>query len=403
MEVITVSDTIHKLVFKNGDIITLVGTAHVSHNSVEEVCAVLDEVKPDRICLELDKGRFESKTNRDVYANMNLRKIFKEGKAFLLLANTALASFQKRLGTKLDSAPGDELMSAGRIALERDIPFSFCDRDISVTFKRSWRKSSFWQKIKLLATLLSAAFSKEEITQEELERLKTSDTLNEMLSSMAQELPNVKKVLIDERDEYLAKSIYKAEGHNKVAIIGAGHTSGIIDFLGKCEECSYTEAQLNEQINELSFVPDNTLGKKIISWSVPAVLIGFIVFSCLTYGFKGGMMTFFTWAVADAMGAMFMAIISLGHPLTWIVAAITAPISVMSPVLGVGMFSGIMESEVRKPTVEDFEKLVDDVSSFRKWFSNKVLHPLLLFITTSLGSMIGTLVLFPIFRGIIVH
>ena len=114
-------------------------------------------------------------------------------------------------------------------------------------------------------------------------------------------------------------------------------------------------------------------------------------------------MTFFTWAVADAMGAMFMAIISLGHPLTWIVAAITAPISVMSPVLGVGMFSGIMESEVRKPTVEDFEKLVDDVSSFRKWFSNKVLHPLLLFITTSFGSMIGTLVLFPIFRGIIVH
>ena len=220
---------------------------------------------------------------------------------------------------------------------------------------------------------------------------------------MAKELPNVKKVLIDERDEYLAKSIYMSEGHNKVAVIGAGHTQGIIKTLEKCEETDSTKEELTEQLGKINYAPDSAKLKKIISWSIPVLLVLFIALSCFFYGFTNGMKTFLVWALSDAVGAAVMAILSLGHPFSWIVAALTAPISVMSPVLGVGMFVGITESEIRKPKVEDFENLVEDISVFKKWFSNKVLHPLLLFITTSIGSMIGTLVLFPVFRIVFFH
>ena len=101
-----ISDTITKITLDNNDVITLVGTAHVSQNSVDEVRAVIEEVNPDHICLELDKGRYDSKTKDQSYSSTSLKKIFKEGKAFLVLANTALASFQKKMRTQTGSAPG---------------------------------------------------------------------------------------------------------------------------------------------------------------------------------------------------------------------------------------------------------------------------------------------------------
>ena len=153
-----ISDTYHVIHFDNGDTIHLVGTAHVSNQSVEEVRSIIEDQHPDRVCIELDDGRMKSKTQDKSWENMDIKKILKDGKGFLLLANTALASFQKRMGAQTGADPGAEIVGAAKLASEMGIPVSLCDREIQTTFRRAWGKSSLWNKCKLLATLISAAF-----------------------------------------------------------------------------------------------------------------------------------------------------------------------------------------------------------------------------------------------------
>lgn len=386
-----ISDTINKIKLDNGDEITLVGTAHVSQNSVQEVTDVIDQVQPDMVCLELDQGRFESKTKKSTYDTMDLKKVFKEGKAFLVLANIALASFQKKMGGQTGSAPGEEILTAGRIAQERNIPFTLCDREITTTFKRAWSMSGSVNKIKLISALLSSAFDKEEFSAEELEELKNSDTLQEMMNELANELPGAKTALIDERDKYLATSILQCEGHKKVAVVGAGHANGIIKTIEKIEK-----KELDTDLSEISKVPKPSKTGKIIGWLIPILILGFVVYSCFTYGFDRGLRYFVIWAISNASASMLFAILSNAHPLNWLVAALGAPVAVMNPVLGVGVFTGIAESQLRKPRVQDAEKLADDIGTFKGWFKNRVLHAFLIFFTTSLGSILGTFVLTPI-------
>ncbi len=386
-----VSDTVNRIFLDNGDEIILVGTAHVSQNSVDEVRAVIDEEQPDHICLELDKGRYESKTKEQSYANMNLTKVFKEGKTFLVLANTALASFQKKMGNQTGSAPGEEIIGASRIAEEKGIPYSFCDREIATTLKRAWAKSNLWNKAKLIGTLLSSAFDKEEFTPEQLEELKKSDTLQELMNELATELPGAKEALIDERDRYLATNIMQAPGHKKVAVIGAGHANGIIKTMEKLEK-----GELSTDLSEISKVPKPSKAGKIIGWLVPAVLVGIIVWAGIAHGFDESLKYFLIWACTNAASTVLFSMLSLAHPVTWLVSAISAPIAVLNPAIGVGVFTGITEATMRKPAVKDFEDLSDDISSFKGWFKNRVLHAFMIFFTSSLGSILGTFVFFPI-------
>lgn len=386
-----VSDTINKIFLDNGDQIILVGTAHVSSTSVDEVRQIIDTESPDHICIELDQGRYESKTQKKSYSEMNLTKVFKEGKTFLVLANTALASFQKKMGVQTGSDAGEEILSACRIAQERGIPFSLCDRDIAITLKRAWAKSNLWNKAKLIGALLSSAFDKEEFKPEEIEELKNSDTLQEMMNELSKELPGAKEALIDERDRYLATNILKAPGHKKVAVIGAGHANGIINTIGKLER-----GELSSDVSDIAQAPKASRWSKIAGWIIPVALILIIVLAGVFNGFHESLRYFLIWAGTNASTTVLFSILSLAHPLNWLVAAISAPIAVLNPAIGVGVITGIAEATLRKPTVQDFESLSEDISTFRGWFKNKVLHAFLIFFTTSLGSILGTFVLFPI-------
>ena len=386
-----VSDTVNRIFLDNGDEIILVGTAHVSQDSVDEVRRVIDEEQPDHICLELDKGRYESKTKEQSYSNMNLTKVFREGKTFLVLANTALASFQKKMWNQTGSAPGEEIIGASRIAEEKGIPYSFCDREIATTLKRAWAKSNLWNKAKLIATLLSSAFDKEEFKPEELEQLKKSDTLQEMMNELAKELPGAKEALIDERDRYLATNIMQAPGHKKVAVIGAGHANGIIRTIERLEK-----GELSTDLTEISKVPKPSKAGKVIGWLIPIALVAIIVGVGISHGFNESLKYFLIWAGTNAATTVLFSMLSLAHPVTWLVSAIGAPIAVLNPAIGVGVFTGIAEATMRKPTVKDFDSLSDDISSFKGWFRNRVLHAFMIFFTTSLGSILGTFVLFPI-------
>ena len=390
MTVETISDTVHRLYLKDQEII-LVGTAHVSQTSVEEVAAMIDENNPDRICIELDQSRMQSKSDKRSWQDMDIRKVIKEGRGFFLLANTALASFQRRMGQQTGTKPGDEILGAAKLAKERGIPLSLCDREIQTTFKRAWAKSSLWNKCKLLASLISAAFSNEEISAEELEELKKQDTLQAMMDEMAKELPTVKEVLIDERDNYLGRSIYESEGRKKIAVIGAGHTNGVIETIRKLDE-----GQQTPSLEELDNIPKGKPVGKIAAWVIPLLIVALIVYGIVSAGWDQGLRLFLTWIAVNCACTFIATLASLAHPLNILACTVTAPFFALNPALGVGMLGGVLEATLRKPKVKDFEGLNDDAMKFRSWYKNRILHALLVLLFSSIGSMFGTLIAFPV-------
>ena len=391
MQVERISDTYHHITFSDGDEVFLIGTAHVSQDSVAEVAETIDRESPDRICVELDATRLSNKTKKQSWEETDIRKVFREGKGFLLLANTALASFQRKLGAQTGAKPGDELLGAIRIAEEKGIPVSLCDREIQTTFRRAWANSSLWNKCKLLSTLISAAFSNEEISPEELEELKKQETLEGMLNEVAKELPSIKEVLIDERDIYLATKIYNAPGHKKVAVIGAGHTRGVISTFEKLE----SNAEL-KSTEELDTVPKSSGWGKAIGYIIPALIVILLVVGVAMNGWDQGLRTFLYWVLVNAGGTLIASIAAAAHPINALCCAATAPFFALNPVLGVGMLGGILEATFRKPKVKDFEMLNDDALKLSGWYRNRILHCLLVFFLSSLGSILGTFVAFPL-------
>jgi len=386
-----ISDTMQRLICADGKEITLIGTAHVSQDSVDEVARAIDEIGPDRICVELDEGRYRSRTEKQNWENLNIKTILKENKGFLMLANMALSSYQKKLGEQMGVSPGDEIMRAATLATERNIPLSLCDREIQVTFKRAWRLSNGWNKIKLISSLLSAVFSDEKISNEELEKLKETNVLQSMLDEMAKELPTIKRVLIDERDQYLASKIYAAQGERIVAVVGAGHAPGLVAHMQRLDR-----QEVSTDTEKITAVPPPSQVGKILSWAVVIAIIGIIAAGFIRSGWNQGLEMFLYWFLLNSSLTGLAAILSLAHPVTIILSMLAAPVTALSPTLGVGMVAGMLEASMRKPRVKDFEQVSEDISRFKGWFSNRIIHALMIFMTTSIFASIGTFIAFPL-------
>ncbi|MDD3823148.1 MAG: TraB/GumN family protein, partial [Sphaerochaetaceae bacterium] len=369
MTVERISDTMQRLICADGKEITLIGTAHVSQDSVDEVARAIDEIGPDRICVELDEGRYRSRTEKQNWENLNIKTILKENKGFLMLANMALSSYQKKLGEQMGVSPGDEIMRAATLATERNIPLSLCDREIQVTFKRAWRLSNGWNKIKLISSLLSAVFSDEKISNEELEKLKETNVLQSMLDEMAKELPTIKRVLIDERDQFLASKIYAAQGERIVAVVGAGHAPGLVAHMERLDR-----QEVSTDTEKITTVPPPSQVGKILSWAVVIAIIGIIAAGFIRSGWNQGLEMFLYWFLLNSSLTGLAAILSLAHPVTIILSMLAAPVTALSPTLGVGMVAGMLEASMRKPRVKDFEQVSEDISRFKGWFSNRIIH-----------------------------
>ncbi|MCK9192192.1 MAG: TraB/GumN family protein [Sphaerochaetaceae bacterium] len=391
MKIETISDTVHKITFKDDKELLLIGTAHISKGSVDEVSSYMDEFNPDRVCIELDKTRYKDKDDQTSWDSTTITKVLKEGKGFLLLANMALASFQRRMGEQTGSKPGEEILGAAKIADEKKIPFSFCDREIQTTFKRAWRNSNFWNKCKLLGTLIGAAFSKEEITEEELEELKKGDVLETMLNEMAKQLPTVKKVLIDERDQFLATSMYQAPGNKKLGVIGAGHTQGILRNLQKLDD-----GEGVTDLKEINTVPPAGKTGKVLKYLIPTIIVGLIVYGFASSGWTSGIEMFKYWILVNAVFTGIGGIVALAHPLTIVISMLAAPFTSLNPTIGVGIVSALLELKFRKPSVKDFTNMGEDALTLKGWYKNKALHSLLVFFICSVGSAIGTFIGFPV-------
>lgn len=373
------SSNIHRLEV-NGKEIILIGTAHVSKKSADEVKDIINEEMPDTVCVELCQSRYESIMDPDRAKKMNVIEIIKKGKALILLINLILSSYQKRLGKQFGIKPGQEMIQGIESANEIGATLCLGDRDIHTTMLRLWRGLGFYGKIKLFFQLTLSMFMDEEVSEEQMEKMKTQDMLSAALDELSKSFPQFKSIVIDERDKYLAQKIKTVPGNKVVAVLGAGHIPGIKEELYK-----------ENDIEELSKVTPGSKITKIIGWGIAVLIIATII-STFSVDKAAGIDQMTSWIFWNGSLAALGTLLAFGHPLSILTAFVIAPISSLSPLLAAGWFAGLTEAIIRKPTVEDFENLSDDVQSLKGFWRNKVTRVLLVVVFANLGSTFGTFI-----------
>ena len=386
MEPRKVSNT-QKTISLNGRTITLLGTAHVSDESIKEVTDAIREQKPDCVAIELDEKRSRSMTDPESYRKLDIIAVLKRKEGFLLLSNLVLASFQKRLGENVGVKPGDEMLAAMNTAAELGIPSVMVDRPIAVTLRRAWVKNSLWGKSKLISALIASALDKEKISPEQIEALKKSNEMDSMMTELAEYLPAIKEVLINERDRYLASRIWEANGERVLAVLGAGHLPGVEAYLKKIAAGDETT-----DTSDIDQVPPKTGLSKYAGWLIPIAIIALVALGFALGGKRIGSEMIGSWIFWNASLAALGTLAAGGHPITIVSAAVGAPVTSLTPVIGVGLVTGVVQAYFCKPKVSDMENLQADATSIKGWYRNRLLRVLLVFLLSTLGSSTGTFI-----------
>ena len=368
----------HELTYEDKRII-LLGTAHVSMESAELVEQVISEEKPDTVCVELCQSRFQAIKQRDKWQETDLIKVIREKKAFLLLSNLILSSFQKAIGKKLGIKPGEEMVRAISSAEGIGAHIHLADREIRTTLLRLWRRMKFRDKFKLLYQLLGSFGGVEDLTQEAVEEMKKKDILNMLLDEMGKSQPLLKEVLIDERDEYLSQMIKTSPGQNIVAVVGAGHVPGIKANLQKTID-----------IKSLDEVPPEGKMAGVYKWGIPGLIVALFIGGFFFSGTAATMDMIKYWIAATSITAAIGAAVSFAHPVTILSAALAAPITTIHPLIAAGWVAGLVEVFMGKPKVKDFEALPEDIMSVKGFWRNKITRVLLVVVFTNIGASIWT-------------
>jgi len=367
-------------IYLDGKEIILIGTAHVSRHSAEQVKEVIDQEQPDSVCIELDEQRYQSVMEGNNWQEMDIFKVVKERKATLLLMNLAISSFQNRLAKQFGIKPGAEMIQGIESAKELNANLVLADRNIQTTFSRIWGKIGFKGKAMLLLSIFAGIFSKEDISEEELEKMKSQDMIDSMLQEFTNSFPRLKEPLIDERDQYLAQKIKHAPGEKIVAVLGAAHVPGI-------------KKEINQEhdLKRLSERPPKSNIPKYIGWAIPILILSIIAYTFFA-NFDAGVQQSISWILWNGSFSALGAAIAFGHPLTIISAFIAAPLTSLNPLIAAGIVAGIVQAFIRKPNVRDFENVSEDVFSIKGFWHNKVTRILLIVLLTNLGSTLGTVI-----------
>ncbi len=383
------NEAIHRLQAEEEEII-LIGTAHVSRESADLVTEVIQAEKPDTVCVELCESRYQAMRQKERWRETDIIKVIKEKKAFLLLSNILLASFQKRIADKLNIRPGQEMLNAIEAAAQVGSAVFPVDRDIRITLSRVWHGTGWWQKVKLLFQLIGSVVGIEDISEADIEKMKQQDILETLLLEVETSFPVLRKILIDERDRYLAQKIRTAPGLKKVAVVGAGHVPGIKKYWN-----------VEVDLGSLESLPPKGKAAGILRWLIP-IGIG-IMLICGFYigGVRAGTEMLKWWVVVNGLLAGLGALLAFAHPLTILSAVLAAPITSLNPMIAAGWVSGLVEAVSRKPRVKDFERLAEDIVSIRGFWRNKVTRILLVVVLTNLGSSIGTFVAIPLMARVL--
>ncbi len=368
--------------------LTLMGTAHVSKQSVQLVEEHIQSGKYDCVAVELCQPRLENLTKRSWWKNMDIYQIIQQKKATLLLINLALSAYQKRLAEKVGIEAGQEMIRAIELSKEKDIRLEVIDRNITTTLQRVVTRVSFWQKLKIFSGLVAGIFVGEEVSEQQIEDLKKGDMLQTVIEEFGESLPEFKEVLIDERDEYMVgKLIQLAESpdgpKNILAIVGAGHLIGMVP--------AFSSPPNENRLSELDQTPPPSRVGYYVGWGICLLIL-----SMFAVGYSRspelGFQLVVTWVVINGGFSALGAAIGLAHPLSILTAFLAAPLTSLNPTIGAGMVVGLVESYLRKPKVSDFESLREDIGSMKMWWKNRVVRVLMIFFFANLGSAVGTYV-----------
>lgn len=374
------SEDVH-VVTVEGKKLILVGTAHVSRESAELVKRIIEQEKPDRVCVELDARRFEALSQKNRWESLDLKEVIRKKQLSTLLANLLLASFQKRLGDQIGVLPGMEMLEAIRVAEAQGIPISLCDRDVRVTMRRAWAMTPFWQKSMLMSGLLLSVFDTTKVSEESLRDLRKKDALSEMMEELGKEMPVLKSVLIDERDAYLAQTVKQAPGERMVVVVGAGHIEG-----------------MRKRLEEDTVIPFGTLDAippvspiwKAVGWAIPFVIIGSLVVIGYQKGADIAGANAIFWILANGIPSAIGALLALAHPFTVMAAFVAAPFTSLTPVIGAGTVTAFVQAYFKPPKVLEFQTVTDDIGKLKRWWQSRLLRVFLAFLLPTIGSIIGT-------------
>lgn len=369
--------------FDRSDRVRVIGTAHISSSSVAAVKAQIDAFQPDIVAVELCASRHTALTSNRRLDKEGLLKVVKEGKAPLVMLQSLLAAEQRKMGLDEGEQPGAELLAAVKTAEEANLEVALIDRDIQTTLRRAWKRMKFFEKVKILWSLLGD--DEDDDAPEVSQLLEDQDLLSSLMEELKTFSPGAGAVLIDERDAYLAGKIAaleKSSDKRILAVVGAGHLKGI-------------EAHLNEStqpheadLKELEVLPKRGRFAKAIPWILPVLVMGMVAYFA-SQGDAEDILTLFTvWTAANAVFAALGCILARGHPLAILTAALASPITSLNPTLAAGWFAGYVQLKLREPTAEDLQNFLkmDDLGAF---WSNRAGRVLLVTALTNLGSMAG--------------
>lgn len=375
-------EPIRKIKLNNSDI-TILGTAHISQGSVDAVKELIETEKPDTVCVELCESRKKAMFDSDTWKKLDIFKVFKERKMYLLLSSLILSSFQKKLG-KGNLKPGDEMRAAiieGEKIGSKILPI---DREVQITLKRSWGNVGLFSKIYLFSALISSLLVKEEITETKIEEMKTDDALKDLFSQLPPRYNEIKKAIIDERDIYLAENIRKASLNSKkiLAVVGAGHLEGILNHIEK-----------ENDLKPLDEIPKPKILDRVLILILPIFILAIMILTYKIKGIEEGNQFLILWILVKGSLSALGAIIALAHPVSVLLAFIAAPIGNFNPIIKPGWVAALFETWIKKPLVEDFERIATDSEKISGFWKNRVMKIFLVLLLPQIGSSIGTMIL----------
>jgi len=378
-------------IVRDGVAFDLLGTAHVSQTSADTVERLLNSGHYDAVAVELCPSRHRALTDQDSWRNLNLFALLREGKAGMMMASLALSAYQRRIAEQFGIEPGAEMKAALAAAKKHSLPVQLIDREIGTTLRRASRRLGWWKRWVMINGLIFSLFSREEISEEDVEKLKEGDLLSQTFSEFSEVSPELYEALIAERDQFMAARLVQENAvaseqanppRRVLAVLGAGHLAGTSKAL-------QAEQNADTTVKRLDLMPPASKAFKIIPWVIlVAVITGFAI------GFSRspelGLSLVLTWVVINGGLSAFGALCARAHPLTILTALVAAPLTSLNPAVGAGMVTGAVEAWIRKPRVRDFESLRDDVTEISGWFKNRVSHVFVVFFLSNLGSAIGT-------------
>jgi len=360
--------------------ITLIGTAHISEASSLEVLSVLSEIQPDTVAIELDEARYQSLKSDQLWQNTDVVSIIKSKKVGFLMSQIVLSSYQKKMAKQLNIEVGQEMLTAIEYSQDHGCKLLNLDRNIQTTFMRIWRSLNFFDKIKMLTSLITSVFETEEISVEQIEEMKQQDLMESALSEVSKAFPKIANTLITERDRVMAYNLKRSSANQIVAVVGAAHVPGILKYL-----------ELEDDVNELFVIPSPNKSKRYLTYLFPLFLTLLIILNIYQSNDMGLNILWRFFLINGSLSA-FGTLLAFGHPLSILTAFLMAPIGVMSPVLATGWFAGLMEAYVRKPKVTDFMTIQEDVMHLKGFWKNKVIHILMVVIFANVFASLGSIV-----------